>query len=189
MSAEYTLVRKRIRNIYIHVKPDGRVLVTAPYYAALSDIESFVESKEEWIEKTRKKIENIPALKPREYTKADYDRLLGKLNQFLPRYAEMTGLYPSRVSIKKMTTRWGSCNPQSRAVHFAVMLVDTPDEFIEYVVLHELCHLKYRSHGVRFWALVERYMPDYKDRKKLAKDPGMNEDEAEIGENTASFES
>lgn len=177
MSVEYTLVRKKIRNIYIHVKPDGSVLVTAPYYAALSDIERFVESKEDWIEKTGRKIAEIPALQPREYTKSDYDRLLGKLNLYLPKYAEMTGLYPSRVSIKKMTTRWGSCNPQSRTVHFAVMLIDTPDEFIEYVVLHELCHLKYRSHGVRFWALVERYMPDYKSRKKLAAGPKASEDQ------------
>ena len=171
MSTEYTLVRKRIRNIYIHVKPDGSVLVTAPYYTALSDIERFVDSKEEWIEKTRARLADIPALQPREYTKSDYDKLLGKLNLSLPKYAEMTGLYPSRVSIKKMATRWGSCNPQSRTVLFAVMLIDTPDEFIEYVVLHELCHLKYRSHGVRFWALVERYMPDYERRKKLGAGP------------------
>ena len=86
MSVEYTLVRKRIRNIYIHVKPDGSVLVTAPYYTALSDIERFVDSKEEWIEKTRARLADSPALQPREYTKSDYDRLLGKLNLYLPKY-------------------------------------------------------------------------------------------------------
>ena len=171
MAVEYTLERKRIKNIYIHVKPDGSVLVTAPRYVALAEIERFVELKTDWIEKTRKRLAESPVVPVREYTKEDYNALLGRLNLFLPRYAEMTGLYPSRISIKNMKTRWGSCNPQSRAVHFAVQLTDMPDEFIEYVVLHELCHLKYRGHGVRFWALVERYMPDYKDRRKLSPKP------------------
>ena len=168
MSIEYTLERKRIKNIYIHVKPDGSVLVTAPRYVPLGEIERFVESKADWIEKTRKRQAERPVVPEREYTKEDYNAVLGRLNIYLPKYAEMTGLYPSRVSIKNMKTRWGSCNPQSRAVHFAVQLADMPDEFVEYVVLHELCHLKYRSHGVRFWALVERYMPDYKTRRKLS---------------------
>jgi len=164
---EYTLVRKRIRNMYIHVKKDGTVLVTAPFYAMPWDIERFVRSKETWISEKQKEMQSLP--QPREYTKADREALLQKLNRILPVYAEMTGLYPGKISIRNMHTRWGSCNPQSRAIHFAVQLIDMPDEFIEYVVLHELCHLKYRSHGVRFWALVERYMPDYKERKKLQK--------------------
>jgi len=70
-----------------------------------------------------------------------------------------------RITIRKMTSRWGSCSAHNR-ITLNLLLMTVPMECIDYVVLHELCHFKVRRHGPRFWGLMERLMPDYKERRK-----------------------
>jgi predicted metal-dependent hydrolase len=69
------------------------------------------------------------------------------------------------LSIRKMVSRWGSLSTAGR-ITLNLMLISVPKECIDYVILHELCHLKIKHHGPRFWILLERLMPDYMERRK-----------------------
>ena len=164
---EYELIRKNIKNMYIRVKPDGRVVVTAPRFASEKTVDSFVKSREAWVEKKRAEIAARPVA--RAYCQQDIDNLTSKVNCYLEKWCKITGFYPTKVRFKNMTSRWGSCNSKTRSINFAMQLVDTPDDFIEYVVLHELCHITVPNHGPEFKALLDRYMPDWKDRKKMVR--------------------
>jgi predicted metal-dependent hydrolase len=73
------------------------------------------------------------------------------------------------LRIRKMSSRWGSCSPNGR-VNLNLWLVKAPVECIDYVVVHELCHFRVRSHGPRFWRLVARFVPDYAALRKRLND-------------------
>lgn len=94
-----------------------------------------------------------------------------ELNKILPKLIDSeqqsTGLKCSAYSIRKMKSRFGSCNTKTKCLTFAVCLAQSPLPCIEYVVLHELAHTVVPNHGAEFKRLLEKYMPDYKDRKKL----------------------
>jgi predicted metal-dependent hydrolase len=66
------------------------------------------------------------------------------------------------VTIRSMKTRWGSYSYRTRRVSLNLHLIKAPTACLDYVIIHELCHIKLRHHGADFWALVERYVPDYR---------------------------
>lgn len=72
----------------------------------------------------------------------------------------------SRVRVKNLLSRWGSYSPRTGTVVLNVKLLTAPDPVIDYVIVHELCHFRFRNHGPRFWDLVERSMPDYKEQRR-----------------------
>ena len=81
-------------------------------------------------------------------------------------FKNITGLFPNKVSIKKMKTRWGSCS-SNKNISINLLLAKYDYIVIDYVILHELCHLIEMNHSYKFWDLVEKYMPNYKEIKKL----------------------
>ena len=83
-------------------------------------------------------------------------------------WAEITGLYPSACVIKKYRARWGSCNSKG-VVSLNYWLMSCPVDVIDYVVVHELCHLTYLDHSPNFWRLVSHYLPDYSKAKQWLK--------------------
>ena len=85
----------------------------------------------------------------------------------LPIWEQITGLHPNDFSIRDMHTRWGSCNTQTRKIWFSQMLSEKPVEQIDYVILHELCHLRVPNHGADFKSLMNTHMPNWRERKKL----------------------
>ena len=76
-----------------------------------------------------------------------------------------------RVTVRDNLTRWGSCGPDG-AISLNFKLLFMPESVLDYVIIHELAHTKYRSHGPRFWALVERAVPDYRERRKWLRENG-----------------
>ena len=109
---------------------------------------------------------------PKERIKLLVDRLIGdftkkSVSEVFERLCEVTGLYPNKVTIKKLKSRWGSCSSGGNISINSDMIYHDA-ECLEYVVIHELCHLRHMDHSAEFWALVERYCPDRKRiRKKL----------------------
>ena len=81
-------------------------------------------------------------------------------------YSEQMGLYPTQVRITGARTRFGSCSSQGH-ICFSWRLMQYPPEAIDYVVVHELAHLRYMNHGAEFYALIARYLPDWKARRAL----------------------
>ncbi|MGL4850211.1 MAG: M48 family metallopeptidase [Clostridium sp.] len=87
--------------------------------------------------------------------------LIEKLNEM----KEYTGLIPRRMTIKFMTTRWGSCNKAKGFVNLNGELITKREKAIEYVIIHELCHLIHPNHSREFYSLVEKYMKDYREEE------------------------
>ena len=89
---------------------------------------------------------------------------------YLPKWEEITGLHPDSCQIKNMTTRWGTCNVSARRIWLNLQLAKKPTECLEYVILHELTHLKVYNHGKDFAAIMDRYMPDWREIRKRLND-------------------
>lgn len=95
------------------------------------------------------------------------ERLLAEIEHYLPLWSELTGLTPSEWTVRSMTSRWGSCNTHTKKITLNLQLVRYPSICLEYVILHELAHLRVHGHGPDFKAILDAYMPDWKARKKL----------------------
>lgn len=95
------------------------------------------------------------------------ERLLAEIEYYLPLWSELTGLVPSEWTVRSMTSRWGSCNTRTKKITLNLQLVRYPAICLEYVILHELAHLRVRGHGPDFKAILDAFMPDWKARKKL----------------------
>jgi hypothetical protein len=90
--------------------------------------------------------------------------ITGRIDLLWPRF-EKTGIGRPPLIFRKVKTRWGSCSPQGR-VMFNTELIKAPSDGIDYVVVHELCHLKYPKHDHSFYRLLGRLMPDWEKRKQ-----------------------
>lgn len=86
-------------------------------------------------------------------------------------WSSVTGLQYDEFRIRYMSTRWGTCNHRERRIWLSTRLAERPPECIEYVVLHEICHLRYADHGAGFKGMLDMYMPDWKRRKKVLNTP------------------
>lgn len=98
------------------------------------------------------------------------DLLKEKISIYLPKWEQITGLYCDSWQTKYMTTRWGTCNTNTRKIWFNLQLAKKPIECLEYVILHELAHLKVRNHSKDFVAIMDQYMPYWRETKKLLND-------------------
>lgn len=86
--------------------------------------------------------------------------------KYLPKWEKTTGLYCSSWQSKYMTTKWGTCNPTSKKIWLNLQLAKKPIECLEYVILHELAHLKVHNHGPEFTAILDQYMPYWREHKR-----------------------
>ena len=91
-----------------------------------------------------------------------------KLIERTQRIAPMMGVVPAAIRITGAKTRWGSCSSKN-SINFSWRLIMADDEIIEYVIVHELAHIKEHNHSPRFWAVVEGILPDYKFRRRRLK--------------------
>ena len=156
---EYEIEKKKIKNLYIQVK-NGKVNVKIPYTVSIKKVEQFVNKKAKWIytklkqEKPSQKMSEEERKYYIEKAKNTYPKIIEKLTL-------KTGLKPKSWRIRDIKYAWGSCSSKGN-ITLSLSLIKEPNEVIEYVVLHELCHLKYMNHSKDFWNLVENYMPEYK---------------------------
>ena len=161
----YEMIRKRIKNIYIHIK-EAKVIVTIPYKMEKGKAISVVEEKKKWIfDRVRKQKQNP---KEEKMTEKELEILKQIVQEKVPFYAEKIGEHPNKVRIRDLNYAWGSCSAKKN-ISINEKLAKYSEREIEYVILHELCHLKHMNHSKQFWNLVEEYMPDYKSIRKELK--------------------
>lgn len=103
--------------------------------------------------------------------KALSEAALKEIRRLIAEHAPEMGVQPGRIAIREQKSRWGSCSDRHN-LNFNWKLMLAPPEALEYVVIHELCHLIEFNHGARFWRLVESRMPDYENPKKWLKENG-----------------
>lgn len=155
---EYKLVRSknRRRSVAMQMTPAGTLVVRAPVLMPKFFIDRFVAGHAEWVQKQKIKAQK-PRLPLKKYFASSIE-LEKYLREKVWEYSLKLGLTPSRLRFRHVKSYWGSCSP-SGVISFNHHLLYTPPQAVEYVIVHELCHLKYRGHGVRFWDLVKKYYP------------------------------
>lgn len=167
---DYKVVYSGRKTIALSVK-DGALVVKAPYGTKKTRIEKLISSHEKWINKhiqkqkeKNAKYGNLSEERIAELRKMAKQILSAKVSY----YAKIMGLKYGRITITSAKTRFGSCSSKGN-IAFSYRLMMYPDAAIDYVVVHELAHLKEMNHSPAFYKVVASVLPDYKERIKLLK--------------------
>lgn len=168
----YTLIRAKRRTMSLQLDRDGRAVVRAPYGVKKEFIDRFVAEHEGWLARAREKQQNRRLAHP-EPTDEERKALIARAKEYLPMrvdyWSGIMGLTPTGLKITSARTRFGSCSGKN-SLCFSWRLMQYPPEAIDYVVVHELAHIRHHDHSPAFYALIERYMPDWRERMKLLKE-------------------
>lgn len=166
----YELIRSKRKTLALEVTADGRVLVRAPLRCAQGRIDAFVSAHAAWIEKHTALQRQRAARRPPAPTPAEIEGLKARAQAELPeiiaRWSEKMGVAPTGFKVTAARKRYGSCNTKN-SLCFSCFLMRCPEAAVELVVVHELCHIREKNHGPGFYALLERYLPDWRERKRL----------------------
>lgn len=166
---DYTLVRSKRRTLALQLMPDGSALVRAPLRMSEETIAQFVKTHEAWLARAREKQAARQLAHP-EPTDSERAALIEKARSVLPgriaHFSALLGLSPTAVRITGAKTRFGSCSGKN-SLSFSWRLMQYPNEAIDLVVAHELCHIAHHDHSPAFYALLSSVLPDYKERMKL----------------------
>jgi len=174
------IIRSNRKSIAIEIQPDLQIIVRAPFLMTDLEIKKFVAQKEGWIEKhlrlmklKKEQLEMQPEVP--KMTMEDIRVLAEEALKFIPGrvsyFAPLVGVTYGRITIRNQRTRWGSCSGKGN-LNFNCLLMKTPPEVIDYVIVHELCHRKEMNHSRQFWAEVEKVLPDYKKSRQWLKENG-----------------
>ena len=206
----YELVRAKIKNMYILIR-DGKVIVKVPRSISDNRVIDFINSKEDWILKKLKEVEE-KSVKEKKFVSGEVFKVLGndytlnieygdfekasvnldngyinicvsencetaKIKELIEKmyykialmivdksvnmWKNILKIAPDVVVIKKLKTAWGKCNSKGK-ITINPDLMKYDQRVVDYVVLHEFCHLRYMNHSKDFWNMVSKYMPDYK---------------------------
>ena len=158
----YKIQKKKIKNLYIQIQ-NGEVIVKVPHRMKENDIQEFVQKKVKWIAENLKKEKQKP--QEEAITPQKIENLKNTIQMAIQKYTNQLKVYPNKIRIKNIKYAWGSCS-SNRNITINAKLANKSKEAIEYVVLHELCHLKEMNHSKKFWDLVEGCMSDYKVYRK-----------------------
>lgn len=169
------LIKKsaRAKRMRLAVYCDTRVVVTVPHGIALGMVEKFVNEKKEWIEE---KIAYFTRFKNKPITKtttADFakykDEAFKLVTERVSHFNQFYGFSYNQINIKNQKTRWGSCSAKGN-LNFNYKILFLPEAVRDYIVVHELCHLKEFNHSRKFWNLVSQAIPDFQEIKNSLRD-------------------
>ncbi len=180
------IVRSRRKSYGVVVDADGNVQMRIPMRGSVKKAEEMAVQWADWIEKKvglqterSKEKQKLKEAQEDRFTPAQREYLEQKYRkaakEYIPgraRYfADILGVHFERVRIAEQKTRWGSCSGKGTlSFHWKLMLA--PPKVLDYVIVHEVCHLKEMNHSPQFWAWVEFLMPDYKEQRKWLKEHG-----------------
>ena len=165
----WVIEKKRNRRANLRVQPDGRVEVSVPRAYPDSLVRDFVREKHDWIVRTQREYEASPMGRAATASPQEVREWRAVVEAFTPAIVEqwepILGVKAGKLAYRKMKSRWGSCQPATGRICINVVLALYPPECLEYVVVHELCHLLTPGHGPEFRTIMDRVMPDWRIRK------------------------
>jgi len=173
--------KKNVKHCYIRVLKDDLIEIKSNIYFSLYDAKILVEKRKNWLENAIKKVSKNALLedeflylgeikKLQDYNIKNLDKFYkNEIEKILPNivetFSKKMNLYPTSISYRKNKRTWGSCNFKN-GLNFNILLMKFPLEIMQYVVIHELSHIKHKNHSKNFWNLVEKYCPNYKQIEK-----------------------
>ena len=168
---EYTLIRSRRKTLALEITRDAKLVVRAPLRCSQREIDRFLQQKEQWIALHMAKMQARRESHP-EPTAEQETALRQKAKEILPalvaQYASRMGVEPAGITVTGARTRFGSCSPKNR-LSFSFRLMEYPMEAIEYVVVHELAHIRHKNHGADFYKEIEAVLPHWREANQLLK--------------------
>lgn len=171
--------RSKRKSAAIKITADMQIVVFVPLYVSDNEIERMVISKSKWIDEHMLKVQSTidERSKLEKITFEQIKELADQAVEYIPKrvkyYAEKENFIYNKITIKNLVSRWGSCSTKGN-LNFNCLLMLTPDYVIDYIVVHELCHLREMNHSEKFWAEVEKIMPDYQRAELWLKQNGGN---------------
>lgn len=171
--------RSKRKSATIKITADMQIVVFVPLYVSDNEIEKMVISKSKWIDEHMLKVQSTidERSKLEKITFEQVKELADQAVEYIPKrvkyYAEKENFVYNKITIKNLVSRWGSCSTKGN-LNFNCLLMLTPDYVIDYIVVHELCHLREMNHSEKFWAEVEKIMPDYQRAELWLKQSGGN---------------
>ena len=177
---DYQIKRSKRKTISIEITKDLCVLVRCPMRLPKKEIERFLIKNDQWIETHLKTMQGRVELEQK-YTLSEQqvNALKAKAKEVLPQrvayYSALTGLSPTGIKITSAEKRFGSCSAKD-SLCFSFRLMLYPPEAVDYVVVHELAHIRHKNHGKQFYALIAQVLPEYKKRERLLKSSYAYED-------------
>jgi len=173
MLLNYSLKRSiKALHLRISIKEDGNIYVSAPIWLSVSKIEDFLKRKEEWISRKIKSIKNqgeriyLPKGKKDYLQNKEKARII--ITQKANKFSQILNLKFSKIRIGNQKSRWGSC-AKNGTLSLNYKLLYLPENLTDYIVVHEICHLKEFNHSHRFWTLVSSIFPNWKELCKELK--------------------
>ncbi len=176
--------KRNIKHVYLRVLNPTLIQIKTNIYYTLHDAKDLIEKKIDWISTSilnlekksvnedeflylgvRKKLEDFKIKNLDNFYKKEIIKYLPDLVDI---YSKKMNLIPTSIKYRKNKRTWGSCNYKN-GLNFNILLMKFPIELMEYVVIHELAHIKHKNHSKRFWDMVEEFCPDYKQREKIFK--------------------
>lgn len=162
------------KTLAITITQEGSLLIKAPLQMKEREIERFIGQKRYWIYKQTKHI--LEENKSRVYrSEEEVQKLREQAREVLTKrtdyYKEILRVDYQRIRIGNQKTRWGSCSSRG-TISYNWHLILMPEPIIDYVVVHELCHLVEMNHSPSFWKKVSEVLPDYQSRRKWLKENG-----------------
>ncbi|MDK2061294.1 M48 family metallopeptidase [Aliarcobacter butzleri] len=173
--------KKNVKHCYIRVLKEDLIEIKSNIYFSLYDAKILVEKRKNWLENAIKKVSKNALLedeflylgevkKLQDYNIKNLDKFYkNEIEKILPNivetFSKKMDLYPTSISYRKNKRTWGSCNFKN-GLNFNILLMKFPVEIMQYVVIHELSHIKHKNHSKNFWNLVEKYCPNYKQIEK-----------------------
>ena len=171
--------RSKRKSAAIKITADMQIVVFVPLYVSDNEIERMVISKSKWIDEHMLKVQSTidERSKLEKITFEQIKELADQAVEYIPKrvkyYAEKENFIYNKITIKNLVSRWGSCSTKGN-LNFNCLLMLTPDYVIDYIVVHELCHLREMNHSEKFWAEVEKIIPDYQRAELWLKQNGGN---------------
>lgn len=160
---------KRAKRVGISVHCDGRVVVTLPLRASQKVAEKFIHEKREWIASKVAYYDQFENTSLAKLTRKDYLKHKEDARKIATEraafFSDAYGVVFNRISIRDQKTCWGSCSAKKN-LNFNYKIVLISKELRDYVIVHELCHLKEMNHSPRFWNLVAQTVPNHKELRR-----------------------
>lgn len=174
------VVRKRIKNLYMRIRPtSGEIEISAPTRASDEYITQFVNQRLPWVERQRSRLAERQRQFDKQHaggsplltwTKESERQARVRLEELIPplveKWSAIIGRSPSHITVRRMTSRWGSCTPASRRIRLNLQLGVMDQRFLEYVLVHEMTHLWVNGHGEQFQKRMDSYLPQWRQLRR-----------------------
>lgn len=159
------LERKRVRNLRLYIsQKDLQAHLTVPLNASDKYAIEFANKNIKWLKKT---LETMKAKPPvADITKAEIEKLTKIISNLVPEWEFKLGVQVKGWKLRKMSSQWGNCKTTTGEITFSTNLIRKPMCCIEYVVAHELAHLRIANHSKKFYTLIEKHLPYWRQIRK-----------------------